>query len=1148
MGEDPNKSEVAKREEETLKFWKENKIFQKSLEKNSGKKEFVFYDGPPFATGLPHTGSLLASVIKDVIPRYKTMRGYYVRRRWGWDTHGLPVENMIEKDLGLKSKKDIELIGIEKFNETCRAKVLMYAHDWQKYVDRIGRWVDFDNSYKTMDASYTESIWWALKQMHEKGLLYEGRKVLMYCPHCETPLAKAEIAMDNSYKDVTEEAVTVKFRVTKSYVLGSNCSNSYLLAWTTTPWTLPANVALAAGPEIEYALVSHPTLSYDKRGRDEVRERYIVASALVEKHFGKEAKIEKTFLGKELVGLEYEPLFDVPKMHSDKSYKVYAADFVSTEEGTGIVHTAVIYGEDDYQLGLKNNLPMVPILNPNGTYNVDAPEFLRGQYIKKADKMVIEDLERPERNLLFAKALNTHSYPHCYRCGTALIYNALSSWFINIQKIKERMIELNEKINWVPEHLKHGRFLNIVENAPDWTISRNRYWASPLPIWKCNECKKVDVVGSLEELSNRITKSGNRYFFMRHGRTARNGTGVISDDPSNTDPVTEEGDLEIRESTNKLKESKIELIVYSPYQRTKQTAQIVASVLGLEKNQMIEDERLGEIRTNMTGKKWSEYWPQFGGRKDRLSVVIEGAENLGSVRRRAMEALFELEAKHVGKNILIVTHEAVTMMTQVGILAEANKMQKAYEDRLPRSFENAEVGELPFWPFPHNANYELDYHRPYIDVIKLKCSCGGIMTRIPEVVDCWVESGSMPFAEYHYPFENKTEFEKRFPGDFIAEYIAQTRTWFYYMLAISTALFDQESFKNVVTTGNILAADSSKMSKSKKNYTDPLIIMDQYGADALRHTLMISVVMQGEDVNFRDDEVKEVYQRLVNILWNSVQFYALYSQNHNSQFAIHNSKNILDRWILARLGELHHEVTENLDKFDTVKAGRPIRNFVDDLSTWYIRRSRDRFKSENEKDKESAIETTRFVLLELSKLIAPFMPFLAEQVYKAVGGEFESVHLENWPEIKSDNEHSDILQNMRITREIVSLALEARQKAGIKVRQPLQSLQINQKLNQEYLELIKDEVNVKEVMSGTQIKLDTNITPELKLEGEMRDLVRAVQEKRKDLGLQPGDMISITLPTSLSGLAAKYESEIKKAVHAEKIEVAEIEEIKIEKI
>ena len=1136
------KSDVAKREEETLRFWQEKGIFEATLSNRQGKPEFVFYDGPPFATGLPHTGSLLSSVIKDVIPRYKTMRGFYVRRRWGWDTHGLPIENMVEKDLGLKSKKDIEAMGIEKFNELCRAQVLEYVNDWKRYIDRIGRWVDFDNSYKTMDATYTESVWWALKQMHEKGLLYEGRKVLMYCPHCETPLAKAEIAMDNSYKDVTEEAVTVKFKLQIANSKHFNIADTptYLLAWTTTPWTLPANVALAVGPEIEYSLVSLPEPSLNLR---EGRVGYVVASALVPKIFGENIKIEKTFFGKELEGLEYEPLYelDAVKKTGKRSHYVALADFVNTEDGTGIVHTAVIYGEDDYQLGLKQDLPMVPLLNPNGTYNNDAPEFLRGQYIKKADKMVIEDLERPERNLLFAKAPNTHSYPHCYRCGTALIYNALSSWFINIQKIKARMLELNENINWVPEHLKHGRFKNIVESAPDWTISRNRYWASPLPIWKCAECKKVEVVGSLEELSGKAAKSGNTYLLMRHGESVSNLGELIDAIPGGSgDVLTERGKEQVTKSAIKL--SKVDYIFHSPFNRSKQSAQIAAQVLGVSPENIVEDDRVGEYQApGWEGRTWSQLWAEVSNARDNLPHTLG----------RMFSFLGGIDNKYRGKKILVISH-GLPICLLMGI---------------DRELANAEVNEFKYIPTPRNARGELDFHRPYIDEIKLKCPCGGEMVRIPEVVDCWVESGSMPFAEYHYQFENKSEFEKRSPGDFIAEYVGQTRTWFYYLHTLSTLLFGHEAFKNVVVTGNILAADGGKMSKSKGNYTDPLELIARYGADAYRYHLMTSVVMAAEDFNFTDDGVKEVQQRLVNILWNSLQFYLMYAgetqkakgkgQNYNSK-----SENVLDKWILARLVELHKEVTENLDKYDTIKAGRPIKDFVTDFSTWYIRRSRDRFKSDDVADREAAIGTTRFVLLELSKLIAPFMPFLAEQIYKAVGGPLDSVHLENWSEFKVEEEHSNILKNMRVSREVVTLALDARSAANIKVRQPLQYLRYQtNKLEAEYEKIIADEVNVKEAKhteeireqdgrvikesNGVRVGLNIEITPELKLEGDMRDLVRQIQEKRKEMGLAPGDKITVTLPQSLSDLVAKYEAEIKKAVHANGLTMGD--ELKIEK-
>lgn len=914
---DSKKSKTAEAEEKVLDFWKKNKIFEKTLEKEAPNGEFVFYDGPPFATGLPHYGSLLSSIVKDVIPRYKTMRGFYVRRRWGWDTHGLPIENMVEKELGLKTKKEIEELGVEKFNKACREAVLRCESAWEEYVDRIGRWVDFKNSYKTMDNSYIESVWWAIKQIYDKELLYEGKKVLLYCPRCETPLARAEIAMDNSYKDVTEEAVTVKFKINdpEKYKLPEN---SYFLAWTTTPWTLPGNVGLAVGEDIEYSII------------EQGKENLILATELLEANIKDKYKEIKKVKGSELINITYEPLFVIPliKNAGKKSHYVIPANFVSTEDGTGIVHTAVMYGEDDFDLGQEFDLPMIQLLSPNGHFTSDVPLFIQNKYFKASEKDIKSDLEN--RGLLYNKGNYTHSYPYCHRCGTALLYNAISSWFINIQKIKEKIISSNEEINWYPEHLKHGRFLHIIENAPDWTISRNRYWASPLPIWKCNDCKELKVIGSVEEMKESATKSVKK---------------------------------------------------------------------------------------------------------------------------------------------------------------------------------------------------DMDLHRPYIDEVKFKCSCGGEMNRIPEVLDGWFESGAMPFAEYHYPFENKEAFEKRAPGDFVTEYIAQTRTWFYYMHTVAIALFDRISFRNVLTTGNILAEDGSKMSKSKGNYTDPTINLNLYGADALRYYLMTSVVMQAEDVKFSDQEVKEAHNRTINILRNVVVFYDTYSKELEDETDYMKSKNPLDIWIVAKLNELIKEVTENLEVFNTVKAGRPIKEFITDLSTWYIRRSRDRYKGEDDVDRQYSLATTKFVLTQLSKVIAPFMPFIAEDIYKTVEGKKESVHLDNWPEFSDIND--EVIKYMEEVRGIVSDVLEMRSEALIKVRQPLQKLTVSSDLKDEYLEIIKDEVNVKEIVKGSKLELDINLTPELKEEGEMRELLRFIQQERKNTGLTPNDY-AILIIDNLQDLVKKFEDIIKK--------------------
>ena len=1077
------KSERAQCEERVLQFWKDKKIFEKTLAKKAPKGEFVFYDGPPFATGLPHYGSLLSSIIKDAIPRYKTMRGFRVRRRWGWDCHGLPIENMVEKELGIKNKKEIEEMGIAKFNRACRDSVLRFADEWKVFVDRVGRFVDYDNSYKTMDNSYIESVWWALKEIYNKGLLYEGRKVLLYCPRCETPLAKAEIAMDQSYKNVTEESVYAKFKI-----LGTK--NTYFLAWTTTPWTLPGNVALAVGENIDYVeiKIGSETLILAKERLQIVDQPYEVVAELK---------------GRDLVGIEYEPLFEISavKNAQKKKWFVAAADFVNTEEGTGIVHTAVIYGEDDYELGLKLGLPMVPLLDSAGHFNTEAPEFIRGEYFKKAEKAIKEDLEK--RGLLFKREIHTHSYPHCHRCGTALLYNALSSWFINIQKKKQKMVEFNEKINWVPEHLKHGRFLNNVESAPDWTISRNRYWASPLPIWK-DGSGRIYVAGSLEELGKMTKKSGNRYVVMRHGEALSNVQGIndLYGDPNNY--MTNRGKEGVAASTSKL--GKIDLIFTSPFLRTRETAEIVRKVLGLAENVVIVDERLHE----------------------------HNEHNRDAVRRRMGEFLFEIERAYSRKNILIISHGSPLWVLER--LASGAKSDDFSDEKM---LHTSSFKEIRFVPFPHDENYNLDLHRPYIDEIELVSEDGLPLKRISEVIDGWVESGSMPFAEYHYPMENKSEFKRNFPGDFIAEYIGQTRTWFYYMHAVSALLFDSPSFRNVVTTGNILAEDGSKMSKSKGNYTDPTKNLDLFGADALRYYLLSSVIMRAEDMRFVDEEVRQVHNQVVNILWNTFKFYEMYSQaavEVNPRASTH----ILDKWILSKLDSLISIVTKSLDSYDTVGGTRPVRDLISDFSTWYIRRSRERFKSDDSSDRSFAIATTRYVLKTLSQIIAPIMPFIAEDIYALVkdSRDPESVHLSVWPEehkpfwsFLSAGSSKNLIEAMERTRQVVSYALEARSRANIKVRQPLAKLKARiSTLGEEYLTLIRDEVNVKEVIHADidGVELDTSLDETLLEEGKVRDAVRMIQDMRKEKNLTPKDSMEFKVPDSEREFFRKHIVEIEK--------------------
>jgi isoleucyl-tRNA synthetase len=1149
----PVKSEVAKREEEVLKFWQDNKIFEKTLSKESPKGEFIFYDGPPFATGTPHYGHILASAIKDAVPRYQTMRGYHVDRRWGWDCHGLPVENIVEKELKISGKKEIEKIGVDKFNETARSKVLTYVEEWKKTVERMGRWVDFDGSYKTMDNTYMESVWWALSELNKKGLLYEGTRVLPYCPRCETPIANAEIAMDNSYKDITDISVYVKFKINSaeekfSQVLGKNPQTAQklssgsvsLLAWTTTPWTLPGNTALAVGSEIIYVAVEI----------SETGEILILAKSRLEVLKDKKYEIVAEFSGQDLVGLKYRTLFD----YYLKEGQVYAADFVTTEDGTGIVHIAPAFGEDDMKLAKQENLPVVVHVDAAGRFKPEVKDFA-GELVKpkgdhqKADIEIIKYLAK--QGTLFEKQKIVHSYPHCFRCETPLYYYAIPAWFIKIQELKPRLQELNQEINWVPEHLKLGRFAKSMEGAPDWNISRNRFWATPLPIWKCDKparpdgrsggCSEVKVISSLGELQDKAKTAGNKYWTMRHGEGEHNVQQVVSCKVTNHHHLTTRGKEQILATMPEVKKMKIDLIISSDFLRTKETAELVAKELGLSDKEIIYDKRLREVDFgDFDGQPVDDYYRYFKNTLEKFTKGCPGGENLVQVKRRMMQSLESLENNYKGKNILIISHETPLAMLFAGVLGLDLMATVDFKENYDDFLLTGEARELVYKSLPHNADYELDLHRPYIDAIKLTCECGWEMRRVTEVIDCWFESGSMPFASNHYPFENEERTRRRMPADFVAEYIAQTRTWFYYMHVVSTVLFDKIPFKNVVTTGNVLAEDGQKMSKSKGNYPDPKIVFDQYGVDALRFYLLSSQVMKSEDLAFTEKGVNEVYRKIISRLWNVYTFYEMYVGKQ--MLSEGESKNVLDIWINDHLNRVVGKVTAAMERYELDQALRPIDLFIDDLSTWYLRRSRERFKSEDAADAQAAMTTTRTVLLALAKVMAPFTPFLAEDLYRKLGGEKDSVHLEEWPDfIESLNDESvKVSVEMAKTREVVSLGLELRAKAGIKIRQPLASLTIKTSLAPEYLALVRDELNVEVVKIDAKITepliLDTNLTPELKEKGELRDLIREIQDWRKEQNLKPGEKVVVPISKAKQILAEKFAKEIKAATAASDLE------------
>lgn len=1138
------------REAEILRFWQENRIFEKTLQKAAPRGDFVFYDGPPFATGLPHYGHILQSILKDAVPRYRTMQGFRVPRRWGWDCHGLPVENLIEKDLGLEHKKDIEKFGIAKFNAAAKKSVLRYADDWKKIVPRVGRWVDMENDYKTMDATYTESVWWVFKTLYDKGLIYEGYKPMHICPRCETTLANFEVAQ--GYKDITDISVYVKFKLKNPGKIGLK-GNVYMLAWTTTPWTLPGNVALAVGPKITY--VSAQIAGQDGTvilARDRVGD--IVNAGRLD---------DREWSGKEFVGLEYEPLFDYyakdkKLKNHENGWKVYAADFVTTEEGTGIVHIAPAFGEDDMNLGQKEHLPFVQHVGMDGKFKEEVTDFA-GMYVKpksdnekerlSADIAVIKYLQ--DHGNYFDKKKITHSYPHCWRCDTPLLNYAASSWFVKVTAIKDGkngLLDNNQKINWVPEHIKDGRFGKWLEGARDWAISRSRFWGAPLPVWRCEKCKAVKVAGSREDLRALSVLSGNKYFVMRHGEAESNTRNEINSRIENNHyGLTEKGRAEAEASAKNLASKGIDLIISSDFKRTRETAEIAAAACGINHGDILFDPRLREINLGIfEGKKSEDYHAYFSSLSEKFYKNPPEGENLTELKNRMAGFLYDTDQKYRGKNILIVSHDYPIWMLVAGArgmnVAEAVKIKEHKEDFV----RHAEVMPLDFYSLPHNADFELDFHRPYIDEIKLSCPCGGEALRVPEVFDCWFESGSMPYGQLHYPFENKELFEKNFPAEFIAEAVDQTRGWFYNLLVLSTALFGKPAFKNVITSGIILAEDGQKMSKRLKNYPDPMEVVEKYGADALRLYLLSSPVVRAESLNFSEKGVDETNKKIILRLTNVYNFYEMYAPEAGREANFPESSHILDKWIVARLKEVLTEVTAKMDRYELDGAVRPLGEFVDDLSTWYLRRSRERFKEEGD-DRDAAIAVTRYVLLEFAKITAPFTPFLSEKIYQLLSGGKASVHLEDYSQLPPpDKSDVAVIKSMQEVRRLVSLGMEARAKAGIKVRQPLLEFKIKDARpeiegNGALLELIQDELNVKAVKFGENIsdesELNTDISRELKEEGMVRELVRKIQEMRKNLHLLPQDKVSLAFAAEgdARSLLEKYKNNLLVAVSAREI-------------
>jgi isoleucyl-tRNA synthetase len=980
-----SKADFPGEEEKILKFWEEKNIFKRSIGNREGAGEFVFYDGPPFATGLPHFGHFVPGTIKDIIPRYQTMKGKKVSRRFGWDCHGLPVEYEMEKELGISGKTEIESFGVAKFNESCRSIVLRYTSEWRNVVTRMGRWVDFDDEYRTMDADYMESIWWVFKQLWDAGLIYEGYYILPYDPVLSTPLSNFEVNL-GGYRDVVDPAITVRFKIKGE-------DNTYFLAWTTTPWTLPSNLGLVLGPDITYVKVQD--------GED----RYILAKDRLSAYYKDESDytIIEEYPGQKLSGIEYEPLFPYFASHREQgAFRTHLADYVTTEDGTGIVHTAPGFGEDDYNVMKGTGVPVVCPIDAECRFTSEVPDY-EGVFVKDADKGIIKKLK--EEGKLVKRENYLHSYPHSYRTKQPLIYRAITSWFVDIGKIKAKMLAANAGIKWTPKHLKEGRFGKWLENARDWAISRNRYWGNPIPVWKCESCGEKVCIGSREELKE---KSGK--------------------------------DLE-------------------------------------------------------------------------------------------------------------------------------------------------------------------DLHKHFVDEVLFPCSCGGTMKRIPEVLDCWFESGAMPYAQNHYPFENKEHFEANFPADFICEGLDQTRGWFYTLTILAAALFDKPAFRNVVVNGIVLASDGTKMSKSERNFSDPMEVINKFGADALRLFLMNSAVVRAEDMRFNDTGVKEVLKGIIIPLWNAYTFFVTYANIDKIQptEAPDNPRNPLDRWILSEAEGLVGEVTNCLEDYDIQKSIQPIVRFIDLLNNWYIRRSRRRFwRSENDMDKEQAYQTLYSVLIKLIHVAAPFIPFITETMYQNLKPEemADSIHLAKFPVADDSIRDRELELKMSTTRKAVSMGRALRSIHSLKIRQPLKTMHIvtrdaiEKRILREMGDIIREELNVKEIQyreneedlveysakanykilggklgkdmkaaaariedlsmkeiqsllegatlsldlpGGTldiveeqiivhrsekanlkvlnegslTIALDPEITEELKQEGMVRDLVRGIQNMRRERGLEVTDRIEL---------------------------------------
>jgi isoleucyl-tRNA synthetase len=1118
-------------EEEILDFWKKDKTFQKSIEKRKKAQNFVFYDGPITVNAKPGIHHVLARIFKDVIPRYKTMQGFRVERKNGWDTHGLPVELEVEKQLGFKTKKDIEEYGIAKFNRTCKENVQKYIPLFRNLTERVGYWVDMDNPYVTYETDYIETLWFILKKIWDKELLYKDYKVVPYCPRCETPLSSHEVAQ--GYQTIKEPAIYVKIPVKTK-------KNTYLLVWTTTPWTLPGNVAVAVNPHLIYVKA--------KVGK----EVFILAKEKLNA-LGNDYQVLEEFKGKGILGLEYDPLFKFSEVDKP-AFRVIPAKFVLAEEGTGIVHMAPAFGEDDMIAGKENDLPIILNVDLEGKFKKEVTPWA-GKFVKTADPLITEDLKK--RGLLFKEEIHEHDYPFCWRCHLPLLYYAKESWWIETTKIKEKLIKNNQKINWFPEYLKEGRFGEWLREVKDWAISRERYWGTPLPVWKCKKCGSFEVIGSLEGLiSKKFSK--NEYYILRHGESywQTKYKKILLGWPEKYEcPLTKKGRRDISAVAKKLRE-KIDLIYSSDLLRTKQTAEIINKEV---QKQIIFDERLRDIDNGvLTYRKRGELYKLFPKLLERFSKKIDNIETWAECKTRMLNFLKDIDKKHVGKRILIISHGDPLWLLEGAVKGLPNeKMVKGNKKQDKVKTGNLRKIDAKFLPYDEEGN--LNLHRPYIDEVNFYCKkCGELMEREKEVIDVWFDSGAMPFAQSHWPSNRKQQPKTKsqaltppelFPAEYISEAIDQTRGWFYTLLVISTLLGFESPYENVVCLGHVLDEKGEKMSKSKGNVVEPGQIIERYGADAVRW-YFYTVNQPGDSKLFSESEVSDCVKRFLLTLWNCWVFFETYGKKtKKAKKTMKNlkSKNILDRWVVSRINNLISEVTDKLDDYDIVSAARGIENFViDDLSQWYIRRSRRRLqRPEKKKEFKEASFVLNYILLNLVKLAAPFIPFLSERIFNSLGNK-KSVHLEDWPKFNKNLTDQKLEEKMRRVREIVNLGLKERARLGIKIRQPLSELVVGNLaggLEPELGDLIREEINVKtfkyDANLEEKIKLDERITPELKEEGMLREIIRQIQETRKETGLKPQDKILLQFSGSkeINGIIDRNRGLVFKETKAKEVKI-----------